>query len=74
MRNVTEKQRELVARLRAIDPELVVRWDETRGVAGSIRGKLWASTEGQGPGAAEASPEAALDGFLLAFFQKRRRR
>lgn len=67
MRNTTEKQRELVARLRAIDLELVVRWDETRGVAGSIRGKLWASTEGQGPGAAEASPETVLDRFLLAY-------
>ena len=27
MQNITEKQRELVARLRAIDPELAVRWD-----------------------------------------------
>jgi Zn-dependent metalloprotease len=67
MRNITEKQRELIAKLREIDPELVVRWDETRGVAGSIRGKLWLGTEGQGPGAGEANPEAVLDGFLSVY-------
>lgn len=67
MRNITDRQRELVARLRAIDPELVVRWNETRGVAGSVRGKLWPGTEGQGPDIAKASPEAALDEFLSVY-------
>jgi len=67
MRNITRKQRELVDRLQAIDPELIVRWDETRGVAGSIRGKLSVGTEGQTPDAAEPNLEAAFDRFLSVY-------
>lgn len=67
MRNITEKQRELVEQLRAIDTELLIRWDETRGVAGSVHGKLWAPTGGEGPVGAESNPKVSLDGFLATY-------
>ena len=37
MNNITPLQRQLLERLQVIDPEVAIQWDETRGVAGSIR-------------------------------------
>jgi Zn-dependent metalloprotease len=67
MRNITKKQKELIDQLRAIDPELIVRWDDTRGVAGSIRGKLWIGKEGTGSPAEKMIPEAELQEFLSVY-------
>jgi hypothetical protein len=40
MENVTDRQRDLLARLRERDLRLQLRWDEARGVAASLRGTL----------------------------------
>ncbi len=42
MRNITESQPILLGQLQDSDPELNVQWDEVRGVASSIRGRLTA--------------------------------
>ena len=59
MRNITEDQEALLTRLYALDPDLIVRWDEGRGVASSVRGELSRATEGE--------PQQALLAFLAAY-------
>lgn len=56
MDNITSGQRELLERIEEADADLLVHWDETRGVAASIRGRL---TAGGG--------EEALVAFLEEF-------
>lgn len=40
MKNITSTQLALIEQLRAIDPKLRIRWNEARGAAASIRGRL----------------------------------
>jgi Zn-dependent metalloprotease len=40
MDNITQEQRDLLGKLQEHDPELEIHWDELRGVASSVRGKL----------------------------------
>ena len=56
MENITPRQRELLERIEEADADLLVHWDETRGVAASIRGRL---TSGGG--------EESLVAFLEEF-------
>lgn len=63
MKNINDKQRTVLEALRALDPDVVVRWDEVRGVVGSARGKLQPAPK-KSARAAEPSPERRLRDFL----------
>lgn len=58
VKNITARQEALLGGLRALDPGLRLRWDEVRGVAGSVRGKLAAEAAG------DRSAKSAAEAFL----------
>ncbi|MEK7753759.1 MAG: M4 family metallopeptidase [Acidobacteriota bacterium] len=63
MTNITPEQEKLLSHLRQRDVELEVHWDEVRGVAGSVRGRL----EPAPPAAARATPQQRMRGFLRQY-------
>ena len=65
MQNITSEQKELLDRLRDRDPELMVEWDELRGVAASLRGKL-AQPSDEMPDAEKTASEF-LDEYVALF-------
>ncbi len=56
MENITHEQRALLERLSDADPDVEIRWDDERGVASSIRGRLGVSDS--------TEPEAVAVAFL----------
>ena len=69
MRNITSNQEKLLSELRSLDPELMMEWDEVRGVASFIRGKLTRPQEGKVARRPEskADPETAIQTFLAKY-------
>jgi Zn-dependent metalloprotease len=67
MVNITPKQEKLVSQLRTRDPVLVVLWDEVRGVASVVRGKLQPASEKKGEEGAEFMTEKTLRRFLQEY-------
>jgi Zn-dependent metalloprotease len=59
MENITQEQRDLLAELQTVDAAVTVHWDEVRGVASSIRGKMGMD--------AVPAPGERLDAFLKQY-------
>lgn len=61
MQNITSRQEALLDQLRKIDPALTFEWDEVRGVASFVRGKLVVGTGSQ------SKPETIVQTFLATY-------
>ena len=66
MKNITVPQTRLLRQLQAADPALMVSWDDVRGVAGSVRGKL-SFSEKEGKKGIVSPSEETIKVFLTKY-------